>query len=429
VSHKPVTYALDENRHQRIFRDYILPEYIPDTLVSSPKPTAIILGGQPGSGKTALLIPAEEELNAIGSTVVINGDDLRQYHPQYRPLQAIDPENAAQLTNLDSGKWVEKLIDEGIRCRVNLVIESTMRSHEVFARTSAKLREAGYTVEARAIAVDPRASWQGIHTRYESMIENGSAPRFTLREAHDAGVTGMLHTLSRIEAEKMVDRLLIGTRSGNVIYENRVENGQWTLPPSAAAKVEAERNRLLSPEEYQLHAQGWEDILAKMVVRGADQASIETVKLTAENDKQHYLQINRTGIEHRGLEVEVSSALIGTLPQPSPELTASLLELEAIRAGKPENYREAVANFEKMQPELFKEMAHLTMQLNEKFGEKAFLSSHSKPEERVSPQEQQRLKASVPVFRGAQRACAVAEQKQNINQKVDAPKLDRGRSW
>lgn len=55
---------------------------------------------------------------------------------------------------------------------------------------SGRLREAGHYVEARAIAVNERVSWQGVHTRYEGMTASGSLPRFTVRQAHDAGVSG-----------------------------------------------------------------------------------------------------------------------------------------------------------------------------------------------------------------------------------------------
>lgn len=44
------------------------------------------------AGKTALLNPAYRDLSAIGPTVVVNGDDLRSFHPQYQRLQSKDPE-------------------------------------------------------------------------------------------------------------------------------------------------------------------------------------------------------------------------------------------------------------------------------------------------------------------------------------------------
>ncbi len=284
MNHKPENHALTEVEHEKRFRERVVPRYFHGVMESSTVPTAVILGGQPGAGKTALLEPAETDLKAIGPTVVINGDDLRSFHPDYARLQKTDPGNAAQLTNYDSGRWVEKLIAEGIERRVNLVIESTMRNPDVFAMTSERLHDAGYQVEARAIAVNERLSWQGVHARYEGMMENGSLPRFTVREAHDAGVDGMLNTLSRIEDEKLADRVMIGTRGGQVIYDNRIENGEWKETPVSAQAVVNERERVRTRAEIETISSDWQLVLTKMDKRHASPAELDVVRDTAVQD-------------------------------------------------------------------------------------------------------------------------------------------------
>lgn len=295
MNHKPDTYALSEQQHERIFRQVIIGDYFASGDAPSPYPTAVILGGQPGAGKTALLDPAYKDLCAIGPTVVINGDDLRSFHPEYQRLQSKDPENASQLTNHDSGRWVEKLIAEGIERRVNLVIESTMRNPEVFSMTSERLREGGYNVEARAIAVNERVSWQGVHTRYEGMIASGALPRFTVREAHDAGVNGMLVTLRRIEDDKLANRVLIGTRGGAVIYDNRLEEGVWQAPPGAVRVVEHERNRARTAFELEAFSADWQMVLSKMDRRHASQVEVDTVRDTAIQDMAAFRSQASTG--------------------------------------------------------------------------------------------------------------------------------------
>jgi predicted ABC-type ATPase len=288
TDHPPENFALDEAQHELIFRTQICPVYFTDAQ-TSPNPTiAIILGGQPGAGKSELISPAEKELRASGWTIVINGDDLRSFHPKYEELQRSNPEEAAQLTNLDSGLWVEKLIAEGIARRVNLVIESTLRSPDVFVKTSAALRSQGFAVQVRALAVNERASWQGVHLRYEEMISRGALPRFTLRSAHDAAVTGMLETFEKIECEGLAGRVVIAARGGRVLYDNELLARGWKHPPRAAAVVREERNRPLSENELKTFLRRWDRVIEQMEKRGVEPEKIEAIRQIAKDDLAYF---------------------------------------------------------------------------------------------------------------------------------------------
>lgn len=88
----------------------------------------IVLGGQPGAGKTGVLIASHAELEHSGSAIRIVGDDLRSYHPQFLSFQRQDPETASQFTQMDAGRWTEKLLAAATGRRVNIVFETTMRT-------------------------------------------------------------------------------------------------------------------------------------------------------------------------------------------------------------------------------------------------------------------------------------------------------------
>ena len=278
-------YALPDDSHEHIFQRRVLPSLLPVS-GSGGVPVAVILGGQPGAGKTQLLNAASRELRAIGATVVINGDDLRPFHPAYERLQETDPLNAARYTDHDSGRWVEKLIAAAQERRVNLVIESTMRRPDVFVRTGGQLRSAGYEIEARALAVPERVSWQGVHQRYEATLAVAGAARFSAREAHDAGAAGMLDTLRRIEQDRLADRVLIASRTGAVLYDNRLENGVWREAPRAADVVQAERSRPRTSDELREFEQVWSGILGSMRDRRAPADELARVQRQATEDLQ-----------------------------------------------------------------------------------------------------------------------------------------------
>ena len=106
-----------------IFEEKILDFY--KNIPSKDSPTGIILGGQPGSGKSAY---ARSILMNNSDFVFINEDDLREYHPNYYYYLRRDDKNAADLTQQVVNYWIEKLIIFCIDKKLNLITEGTMRS-------------------------------------------------------------------------------------------------------------------------------------------------------------------------------------------------------------------------------------------------------------------------------------------------------------
>lgn len=159
--------------------------------------------------------------------MVINGDDFRSYHPSYGELQRTDPLNAARYTDHDSGRWVEKLIAAAQERRVNLVIESTMRRPEVFVRHRRPAARCWLRRRGEGNGSAGAAVLAGDAYRYKAMLTAGGSARFTAREAHDAGASGMVETLAQIERDRLADRVLLSTRAGTVIYDNVLDGSAW----------------------------------------------------------------------------------------------------------------------------------------------------------------------------------------------------------
>ena len=55
MSSDAIAGQLSPERNEEIFRRDIVRDYLPDKLASVARPRLILLGGQPGSGKTAVL--------------------------------------------------------------------------------------------------------------------------------------------------------------------------------------------------------------------------------------------------------------------------------------------------------------------------------------------------------------------------------------
>lgn len=274
----PAAYRLSEDDHQRIFETRIKPRLFVDASPSA-APVAVIFGGQPGSGKSAALDWAAVQLAQSGGAVQIIGDDLRDYHPANAQLMREDDRIAAFYTGPDSGRWVEKAIAYAKEQRFNVIIEGTMRDSNVVAATMKGFREAGYTVDARVLAVSFAFSEQGIHQRYELQKATRGQGRMTTPEAHQAAYDGLPVTVSRIEAERLADRLTIYRRGVVSIYENELRDGVWLRPPQAAAVVEAERARPMTAQEADAYREGYRALAAmiRAPARGATPEEIAKI--------------------------------------------------------------------------------------------------------------------------------------------------------
>ncbi|UNZ54132.1 zeta toxin family protein [Agrobacterium tumefaciens] len=284
---------LPMERSESIFRNDIMPDYLPDGFGRAGQPRLILVGGQPGAGKTAVLIGSHAELDRSGPTIRIVGDDLRSYHPNFMAFQKQDPETASQFTQADAGRWTEKLLTAATARNVNIVFETTMRTPENVARVVGIARAAGYDVEARAVAVNPRLSWQGNHYRFEEMLRVGDAARFPPQHVHDAAVIGLGVSLEKLESENLVDRVQLRTRGGTILYDNQQSGGEWSRLSQARLALEREQSRPMTRGELQRFSDDWNHILARMEERRAPDDRIAAVRARAVEDVQHLLAQRR----------------------------------------------------------------------------------------------------------------------------------------
>lgn len=181
-------------------------------------PQAILLAGQPGAGKTEL--SSMMSLRLGGDAALINGDDYRRYHPNYRELFSQYGSDAVGLISPFSNAVVERMIDEFSNRRFHLVIEGTGRTLEVPSRTSELLSKKGYTVELSVIATRPEISLISTMKRFYKIHESGTIPRATAVSSHDfvvKSLPGNLDTLCRVSA---ISRISIWSREQTLLFDS-----------------------------------------------------------------------------------------------------------------------------------------------------------------------------------------------------------------
>lgn len=175
---------LSDSQKERIF-EKIKKKYIPEQFPSS-NPQGVILGGQPGSGKSGLPKQIIQEFKE--AFIFISTDDLRLYHPAYESLQqnAETIQNAANNVSIYANYWTEKLIKYCIENKYNLIIDSTLGGKiQSNYDTIAMFIDNGYQVHLRVMSVPAIISKLSIFLRYEEQLTEKGFARWTRMEDHD----------------------------------------------------------------------------------------------------------------------------------------------------------------------------------------------------------------------------------------------------
>ena len=260
------SYKLGNNQHLAVYSRIEKNTFGTTKPVENPR--VIITGGQPGSGKSKLLEISKKEF-PDGNVVVINGDELRSYHPQADQILKEDDKRFAERTDPDSREWTRKVFERAIETKRNIIFESTMRDPGPISKTMEKLKEEGYHITGKVVATHERHSTTGIFKRYEEQKAEKGFGRFSEMSSHDAGYEGMPKTVKHIEKEKLVDRLEVYDRSGELLSRNEVKDGKWEKEPEAIRVIEEERQREPTEREVQAIRTDWQRVYDLMEERQA----------------------------------------------------------------------------------------------------------------------------------------------------------------
>jgi predicted ABC-type ATPase len=220
---------ISQSESDEIFSD-ILFDYVEIRKPSvSTNPKGIILGGQPGSGKSYLKDEVMLEFNE--SFIFISTDDLRLYHPAYPELQQ-NPEtvqNAANLVHPYASTWTKKLISHCIENKYNLIIDSTLGGDiDAVYGSIDTFRNNGYQVHLRVMAVPAIISKLSIFLRYETQLAEKGFARWTRMEDHDNRFDNLENYLIDIESKKRLDSIAFYLREYGKKGTKKISQFEYT---------------------------------------------------------------------------------------------------------------------------------------------------------------------------------------------------------
>lgn len=275
------SYKLSAEEHTRIFEEEIVPALMGFSQPSK-RPHAILVGGQPGAGKSTVMRLSMREFKD-DNVVIANTDDLRAFHPQYDELAAIDDKRSAEHTHEDASGWNQMLLSRCIETKRNVLLEGVFKDGEKLANIVEQLKSNGYTVTVRFLAVHERHSIWGIHERYErEKIERGHG-RFVPKEYHDECYSGLPNSVNILEKQSQCDLIEVFRRDGETNYSNSLSDKKWASEPLGCDFIAKGRAVALSEDDRNEYIAAWERVFEYMEARNAPPGELEAVKALAKS--------------------------------------------------------------------------------------------------------------------------------------------------
>jgi hypothetical protein len=199
----------------------------------SSNPIAVLLGGQPASGKSYLALKVEDSY-PNEHFLKINGDTYRAYHPNHDALIK-DTQSYSDETQIFSNVFTGELINEACKNKFNVIIEGTMRNPDVPLNTAKQLKQAGFKVEVYVIATPSLVTELGIYIRYQTEIQAKGVGRLSDITSHNEAVHGLLTSIDSLYETHFIDKIaLYNFLAKDKIKDFHCIGGQWDCltPPS-----------------------------------------------------------------------------------------------------------------------------------------------------------------------------------------------------
>ncbi len=173
-------------------------------------PIAIIVGGQPGAGKSGLIDKTYAE---IENSIVLDVDDFRYFHPQIEEILEKYPNDLATFTITFVNRIFKKILDKLIAKKYNLIMQKTLKDDEVIYDTNVPLCKAGYVIALRVLAVSELESKLSTLERSLAVKRTVGYCRWTPIKNQDYACNGLAPTTKAIFASDYCDIVQIYKRN------------------------------------------------------------------------------------------------------------------------------------------------------------------------------------------------------------------------
>ena len=270
----------------------ILKKKLVDSKQNDVKPKAILLGGLPGAGKTALCKKVLEE-NKNSDYVVIDVDEYRKYSPIFSENSVIPISKIIELSCDFANNVASKILEYSLKNKKNIIINTPLRETNLMIDfINNKFIPNGYNVDISIIVTPIEECIISSQERYENQIEEKEFPRFTTIEFIKEAEKKIYQTIEKLEKMINVNKIEIYIRGENEkkspikVYSSIDKEKKYQNLIEIIEKCkENEKNRKTNKEQLERINKLYE----KRKKRGAEQNELEIL----DKMKDYYKKLNK----------------------------------------------------------------------------------------------------------------------------------------
>lgn len=233
-------YKLSEEEHNKIYKEIEKEVFVNST--PQDEPIAVIVGGQPGCGKGGVIAYTKNQVESNGKCIIlITTDEYKPYHPNAIEIARKYPTEYVEIVEQDAGPWTGSIMKKAIDDKHNFIFEGTLKNDRILDRIQ-ELKQNGFNVTVRVLAVPRLESLLTVHERYEKQMEVLTYGRLISIEHHNKAYDGIPAVVDKIEKSGLctVEVYLRGDEIGKPVkvYSSKEKNERF---PTARIALEEYR--------------------------------------------------------------------------------------------------------------------------------------------------------------------------------------------
>lgn len=253
------------------FKEYLNKAIVLTTTGKRPdkNKTLVMVGGQPGAGKSRLIGTANSELG--NNAVIVDFDELRRLHPSYLDVSNNYPEITYKILQKDLDVIKDMLVEYLTENEYNVIYEGALRNVNGFLKLAQIFKNRGYKINLKVMAVPELESYGSTLLRYAYNMITDRVPRWVEKSAHDDAYVSMLKTIQAFEEQNLTDNIDIYVRSSDTprkIFPTKERQFKNAISAILYGR-EINRRKAVEafPEKYQFVKQTFEQRQPELIER------------------------------------------------------------------------------------------------------------------------------------------------------------------